>query len=431
MDQPPVTGTGGGDPDPFLGTTALKPMRLAFLTHEPFHPPTGGGSAEARRLVEEFRRRGHEVEVFAPDGEDRAGVEQALGIRWHVFRSWRMGRFTRWRTLKYLLYPAALARMVRRVNAGAAPFDALFCQHTIASVAGGMLKRRLGWPVVMNFLDFLTGFVAAWPAFSFPRLFLGPLNRFEVTLPVRARADGVLTVSESLARRLIEAGYPAERTLPIQYGYDARAFAFRETDVARRLQGPPVVVMHGSFDQHHLGPVALETMSRVHALRPDVRFRLVGRLTPALRRFLAQAGARGLTEAIEHRPFVPYDQVADALRDGRVGLVPYEGTPGTHCAFVAKAVEYLGLGMPVASTRLEAIAAWFRDEPLIRFADFTGEALAAAVVEWLEAPADRLAAWGRAAAARTARELDWPVVAARAVDFVEPLLGSKPTENGA
>lgn len=402
-------------------------MRLAFLTHEPFHPPTGGGSAEARRLVEEFRRRGHQVEVFAPDGEDREEVERLLGIRWHVFGAWRMGRFTRWRTLKYLLYPAALARMVQRTSVEGAPFDGLVSQHTIASVAGGLLRRRLGWPVVMNFLDFLTGFVAAWPAFSFPRLFLGPLNRFEMSLPVRAGAHGVLTVSEPLARRLVQAGYPAERTCPIQYGYDARAFALRDSDFARRRQGAPVVVMHGSFDQHHLGPIALKTLVRVHAARPEVRFRLVGRLTPALQRFCAQARRRGLAAVVEHRPFVPYDQVAEALRDCAVGLVPYEGTPGTHCAFVAKAVEYLGLGLPVASTRLEAIAAWFREEPLIRFTDFSGEALAAAVIAWLQEPADRLESWGRQAARRTAQQLDWPIVASRAADFVETVLGDQRT----
>ena len=33
-------------------------MRIAFLTHEPFYPPSGGGSAEAAYLVQELVRRG-------------------------------------------------------------------------------------------------------------------------------------------------------------------------------------------------------------------------------------------------------------------------------------------------------------------------------------------------------------------------------------
>ncbi len=44
-------------------------MRVALLTHEPFHPPSGGGSAEALYLVRELVRRGHYVTVFAPSSD--------------------------------------------------------------------------------------------------------------------------------------------------------------------------------------------------------------------------------------------------------------------------------------------------------------------------------------------------------------------------
>jgi hypothetical protein len=43
-------------------------MRLAFLTHEPYFPPSGGGSAEAIYLIRELVRRGHEVHLFARRG---------------------------------------------------------------------------------------------------------------------------------------------------------------------------------------------------------------------------------------------------------------------------------------------------------------------------------------------------------------------------
>ena len=49
-------------------------MRLALLTHEPFYPPSGGGSAEAVYLVEEFVRRGHEVHLFCPQFAEGSGT---------------------------------------------------------------------------------------------------------------------------------------------------------------------------------------------------------------------------------------------------------------------------------------------------------------------------------------------------------------------
>ena len=37
------------------------------------------------------------------------------------------------------------------------------------------------------------------------------------------------------------------------------------------------------------------------------------------------------------------------------GIVPYEESAGTHCAFVAKVVEYVASGLPAVSTPLESI----------------------------------------------------------------------------
>ena len=114
-------------------------MRLALLTHEPFYPPSGGGSAEANYLVSELTQRGHEVHLFCPDFPDRV----------HPFTGWEMGRYTRLRSLKYLAYPGGLRRLVRR-TARDISFDAILSQHAISAVAAGKLKADLGVPVVMK-----------------------------------------------------------------------------------------------------------------------------------------------------------------------------------------------------------------------------------------------------------------------------------------
>ena len=144
-------------------------MRLAFLTHEPFYPPSGGGSAEAVYLVQELVQRGHEVHLFCPAFPDPAAIEkrfcrapgassgakrggsraaqrpvaeqasglpssaQAMGggagqdsppgeakgdfpgrLRCHLFTTWQMGRYASLRNFKYLAYPLFLERMFGR-----------------------------------------------------------------------------------------------------------------------------------------------------------------------------------------------------------------------------------------------------------------------------------------------------------------------------
>lgn len=393
-------------------------MRVALLTHEPFFPPTGGGSAEAAYLVRELVRRGHSVKVFSPAVPEPERVARDFGIEFHGFTGWAMGRYTRGRNLKYLAYPAALARWVTRTLATGRA-DVLVAQHAISAVAAGRLKQRLRVPVVMNFLDHLTGFMETWPAWLMPPAFLSVLKRYELALPRRFDADAVLTVSDALADRFALAGYPRERLRPIYYGYDAALFRFDAAAVAARATNPPTVVMHGSFDHHHLGAIALDTVARVRAERPDVRFEFIGNDTPAWRRFARQARARGCGESLHHTGFVPYAEVAGRLARASVGLVPYEASAGTHCAFVAKVVEYLALGLPVASTPLEGIRRYFAGEPLARFAQFDGASLGETVLGWLREPPGTRQALAAPAAARVREQLDWGAICARAADAMD------------
>jgi glycosyltransferase involved in cell wall biosynthesis len=392
-------------------------LSVAFLTHEPFYPPSGGGSSEAIYLVRELVRRGHAVRLFCPQVEEPERVAREFQVRLEPFTRWKMGRYARWRNVKYLAFPWFLERQVAD-SLRAAPAQVMVSQHTIASVAAGRLKRRLGVAAVMNYLDFLTGFMEAWPAYMAPPFLLRRLERFEVTLPRRYGVDGVLAISDTMADHLAQAGYPRERICPIYFGYDSAVFPLRK---AEDIPPPekPVVVMHGSFDQHHLGRIALEGMTQIALRRPEVVFRFVGRETPSLMGFVHRLRLRAPQARVELTGFTPYPEVARHLHTASVGLVPYEETTGTHCAFVAKIVEYLGVGLPVVSTAIRSISRYFANEPLARFVPFEGTAFAEAVLQQLEMPRAQQMEWGQRASARVQRELDWQVISRRAVDFLE------------
>jgi len=261
------------------------PLRIAFLTHEPFFPPSGGGSAEAVYLVQEMTRRGHFVHVFGPKIPDAEHVAQRFGIRLHQFDKWEMGRYAKLRNFKYLAYPFFLERMVAAV--GRSEFDLIFSQHAISAVAAGKLKARLGLPVIMNFPDLLTGFMETWPGYVAPKPVVRSLMSYEISLPVRYHVDGVCAISDEFAARLAARGYPREKICPIYYGYDAQAFPLR-SQLPPPGQ-PPIVVMHGSFDAHHLGAIAFEAIRTVVAKKPETIFRFIGKRTAGLEKFLQRA----------------------------------------------------------------------------------------------------------------------------------------------
>lgn len=398
-------------------------MRLAFLTHEPFYPPSGGGSAEAIYLIEEMIARGWDVHLFCPKVKDPDYVRERFKLQLHQFTQWEMGRYTKLRNAKYLLYPSALENLVDKTAAGQR-YDFVFSQHAIAAVTAGRLKKKWGVPVVMNFLDYLTGFMETWPIWLAPPPALAVLKRYELSLPRRYQVDGLLTVSDTLADYFRGSGYPAERILPIYYGYDSHLFPFR-TPVPWDRQRPPVIVMHGSLDHHHLRDIALLAMERVVRELPQAIFRFVGHKTAALETFLKRAAGRIPDENIQTTGFVPYTEVAQHLRSADLGIVPYEESTGTHCAFVAKIVEYLAVGLPVVSTSINSASRYFANEPTVKFAGFDGARFGEAILQSLTAPIPNLAEAAAAASERVKRELDWRAISRKACDRVETIARSK------
>jgi glycosyltransferase involved in cell wall biosynthesis len=398
-------------------------LRIAFLTHEPFYPPSGGGSAEAVYLVEEMVRRGHEVHVFCPQIADAETVETKFGIRLHPFNRWPMSRYARFRNFKYLAYPFFLERMVVRA-ARETKFDLLFSQHAISAVAAGKLKRKIGVPVVMNFPDLLTGFMETWPSWLAPRPLVEALKRYEISMPSRFGVDGVLAVSDTLADLFAERGFPREKILPIYYGYDAEIFPFRTQPL---LKNPLVVVMHGSFDAHHLGPIAFDAIQFVTRQRPGVVFRFVGKKTAGLEKFLIRAQREIPGFKFESTGFVPYAEVARHLADASVGIVPYEESAGTHCAFVAKVVEYVASGLPAVATPLKSIQRYFKDDPMVRFSKFEGEDFGKQIISWLDESPQTWQIRACESAARVQTELDWRPLCRKAVDFMEKICSTAKT----
>jgi len=398
-------------------------MRLAFLTHEPFYPPSGGGSAEAVYLVEEMVARGWEVHLFCPKVKDADAVRERFKVQLHQFTQWEMGRYTKLRNVKYLLYPAALESLVER-TANGKPYDFVFSQHAIAAVTAGRLKKKWGVPVVMNFLDYLTGFMETWPVWLAPPPALGVLKLYELSLPKRYNVDGLLTVSDTLADYFRNNGYSAEKILPIYYGYDSRLFHFREP---KRWDGKsaPVIVMHGSLDHHHLRDIALVAVERVVREMPAAIFRFVGQKTGVLDSFMARASRRIPQAQMQATGFVPYNEVAQHLQAADLGIVPYEESTGTHCAFVAKIVEYLAVGLPVVSTSIKSASRYFGNEPTVSFAGFDGARFGDAILKMLKNPPSNLVDVARAASERVRRELDWRAISGKACDRVEKIARAK------
>jgi glycosyltransferase involved in cell wall biosynthesis len=246
--------------------------------------------------------------------------------------------------------------------------------------------------------------------------------RYEISLPVRYGVDGVCAISDEFADRLAARGYPREKICPIYFGYDAQAFPLRGQ--LPPPGQPPVVVMHGSFDAHHLGRIALDAVKLVVANKPETIFRFVGKRTAGLENFLHRAQTIPNFKS-EATGFMPYAEVSKQFAGASVGIVPYEESAGTHCAFVAKIVEYVATGVPTVCTPLKSVQSYFKNDPLVKFSEFNGEDFGRKILSWLETPAADWQPHAAKSAARVKAELDWQPLCRKAMDFVENIVAHR------
>jgi glycosyltransferase involved in cell wall biosynthesis len=179
------------------------------------------------------------------------------------------------------------------------------------------------------------------------------------------------------------------------------------------------MVMHGSLDHHHLRQIAVEGISTVMRQKPEVWLRIIGHRTRALENFLNQLRQKVPRARVECTGFIPYNEVAPALASASIGIVPYEESTGTHCAFVAKIVEYLAIGLFVVSTPLQSARRYFQNETMVRFSKFDGADFGRNILSRLEENPEQYQVQAWAASERIRRELDWRALSRTAIDFVE------------
>lgn len=394
-------------------------MRIVIVSHEPFYPPSGGGSSEALYIAQALVARGHEVVAITPRCRATPPVwPPGLSVREYVLLD--IHRHTRFRLPKYVGYGLTVGRLLQAAHREQ-PFDLILVQHIISAPAAEKWARQTGTPLVLNYLDCLTGYFDAWPAWTGARLWAQPLTNWELTAPQRWQAAGVLTISDTLKDEFVRRGYPAEKIVSIYYGFDETVF-FPAAEAASPPASAPVVAMHGSFDYHHLGAIARDAMLTVLAALPQTQFRFIGPETTALRSLLAEVRRVQPDARLECTGFVPYRDVGAQLRSATVGMIPYAASGGSRFTVAAKAIEFAACGLPFAATGMEGTQRFFKDIPCARFCGFDGAELGHQLLRLIQLPAAEHYAAGLQASRMVRTVASWPVLTGKVADFMQRLV---------
>lgn len=219
------------------------------------------------------------------------------------------------------------------------------------------------------------------------------------------KVDQIITVSETLQRRIQELGRPSRL---LTHGVD---LAYWSSPPLAPSPTPPLVLFWGVIDQRMDTRFLQELSSQL----PNARIQLVGpqqNPDPVLRTL----------PNVELKPAVPFEELPKLAARADVLVMPYIDAPVTRAMQPLKLKEYLATGKPTVVRALPSTQAW-------------GDALDACqtAAEFAENVRRRLET-GLPESQRTARQRlaseSWQVKASRLLSWIEDQLAQSRPSNG-
>jgi glycosyltransferase involved in cell wall biosynthesis len=200
----------------------------------------------------------------------------------------------------------------------------------------------------------------------------------------------VLTVSPDVADELVRLGTPRERVAVVGTGIDTAAFAL---DGEIEHEDAPYFVYGGTMSEIQGAGVFIDAFALLAATDSSARLKFFGGGVEfdELRRRAAQVSDR-----IEVRETVDAAELSPWIRGARAGLASVRPERGYDFAFATKALVSLSCGAPVIYAGVGPLAEVIEENDLGWTADWTPEAVAAAMRDALAAPAadrSRLSGW--------------------------------------
>jgi sugar transferase (PEP-CTERM/EpsH1 system associated) len=370
-------------------------VNILYLCHRIPYPPDKGDKIRSFHQIE-YLSRSHRLHVgcLIDAEEDRAHVASLQPYCATLDAVWRGGMGARLRALGALLSNESLSvaafrsrelaeRIRRRVRSE--PIDVAI---VFSSAMAQYVPPDAGFPTVVDYVDVdsekwkVYSEMKPWPVSWLYRVEAGRLRRYEASIASRYEESVFVAQREADVFRSAAEGAHA-RVLP--NGVDLEYF--RRPEGTRPIASSQDIVFVGMMDYFpNIDAVcwfAESIFPLIQERAPSARFRVVGR-NPDPR-------VRDLARLRNVEVVGPVPDVRPYVAQAAVSVAPFRVARGIQ----NKILESMSMQVPVVGTRtaFQGIAAGPEDG--IRIED-RPEALAAAVVAWLQDPTSRIDAGAEA-----------------------------------
>jgi glycosyltransferase involved in cell wall biosynthesis len=184
-------------------------------------------------------------------------------------------------------------------------------------------------------------------------------------------ADAVLAVNEACRKIFSARSCPASKITVVMNSPDEGIFQFREppkeTSSARDTAKPFVIMYHGSIVERHGLDLAVSALRKIRDSVPNAELRIYGRSTTFLEQVMDSVRNSELQHAVRHLGPKKLEQIAEAIRECDVGIIPNRRSIFTELNTPTRIFEYLSQGKPVVAPRAPGILDYFGPRELALF----------------------------------------------------------------
>ncbi|MBX3744426.1 MAG: glycosyltransferase [Verrucomicrobiae bacterium] len=375
--------------DPVGQRACLAGRRAAVILYS-YYP----SDPRPRRAAEALVEAGMQVDLFClSEGPHEPAVETVHGVQ--VFRSQLKRR--RDSKLTYFVQYAAflLASALFLSRRSLAARYHLVHVHNMPDVLvfSALVPKLLGAKVVLDFHDPMPELMTAIYNLSDRH----PLVRLLRRLERWSIAFSDLSVTPNIAFRnlFLSRGCPPDKMRIVMNSPEESIF-----DPSRASQRPPPkpgsppafrLMHHGSIVHRH----GIDTLVRAVAIArhhiPGLRLDIFGSRTPFLDTVLALTRELDLESCVAYHGPKPQTDIALAILEADLGIVPNRRSPFTELNFPTRLFEYLSLGRPVIAPNTHGIRDYFPENAMCYFEPGDAEDLARQIL-WIHQHPDEIQA---------------------------------------
>jgi glycosyltransferase involved in cell wall biosynthesis len=175
-------------------------------------------------------------------------------------------------------------------------------------------------------------------------------------------AHKIISVNHVQKQALMKRNIPGNKIIIVMNLPDPKYFDLnKKIKIRSNLLKEPLMVYHGTITKRLRLDLPIKAIAKIQNNIPGIQFNIIGGGEDR-EELIELSRNLGVYKNVNFMDPVPLEKLSSILENINLGIIPYSKTDATDLALPVKMLEYVALGIPVVTPRLETIKYYFSDD---------------------------------------------------------------------